>query len=424
MNSKMIHKIRKKFIVIAMLSLFMVMLLIGFLINITNIISSRHLVQQTLDYIISYDGDLPSRNAMKEFDKSLSNQSIFNEYSPEFQYSTRFFCVIFDAEQEVKEIKTRHIAAIDETAAEQYARRVLEKHLHFGRFEHFYYQTDQMDDGGTIVVFLDSTHHIKANYRIFYLSLVICSVGLLITFILVYIFSYQTIKPEIESEQRQRVFVTNASHELKTPLSVIRANTEMREILYGEDEWSQSTMRQIQHMSGLIEKLVLISRSRELENQDTFVEINVTKVINDAIDSFLSLIKKEEKILTRDIAQHLSMDADSDAIQQLISLLMDNAIKYCDEKGSISVKLSSAKKGRMIRLTVSNTYADGANVDFTRFFERFYRQDDSHNSDKGGYGIGLSLAESICQQYDGSIHVRWKDGMISFICLLSCQRDS
>lgn len=424
MNSKSIQKIRKKFILIAMLSLFLVMLFSGTLINVTNIFSTRHLVHQTLQYIIDHDGELPSIDEKKASDKTLSNKSIFDEYSPEFHYSTRFFTVIFDEENEVKEIKTRHIAAIDDTAAEQYANLALNKNFRFGRLDYYYYLVDQKSDGSTIVVFLDSTAHIKSNYRILYLSLAICIGGLLVMFILVYFFSYRAIKPEIENAQRQKIFITNASHELKTPLAVIRANTEMEEVLHGETEWTQSTMRQIHRMNGLIEKLVMISRSRELETQNTVANTDVTTVVNKSIDPFISLFKKEEKTLTRDIEEDLSMTADPDAIQQLTSLLMDNAIKYCDEKGLVSVQLSSVKKGKMIRLIISNSYANGANVNYSRFFERFYREDDSHNTDKGGYGIGLSLAESICQQYGGSIKVRWKDGMISFICLLACQIDS
>ena len=112
------------------------------------------------------------------------------------------------------------------------------------------------------------------------------------------------------------------------------------------------------------------------------------------------------------------MLADSSKIRQLTTLLVDNAVKYCDEGGKIEVTAGQIKNGRGAALTVSNSYAEGADVDYSRFFERFYRQDSSHNIDKGGYGIGLSLAESICSQYGGDIRAQWKDGVISFICQL------
>ena len=97
--------------------------------------------------------------------------------------------------------------------------------------------------------------------------------------------------------------------------------------------------------------------------------------------------------------------------------MIDNAIKYCDEAGKVEVELNQTKKNR-IKLTVANSYAEGKDVDYNMFFDRFYREDKSHNIDKGGYGIGLSIAESICRQYGGSIKANWKDGIISFICQL------
>ena len=99
-----------------------------------------------------------------------------------------------------------------------------------------------------------------------------------------------------------------------------------------------------------------------------------------------------------------------------MTILLDNAVKYCDENGSIFVGLEGHKKG--IRLTVSNSYADGKDIDCKRFFDRFYREDNSRNIDTGGYGIGLSIAESICGQYGGDIQAQWQNGRISFVCCL------
>ena len=112
----------------------------------------------------------------------------------------------------------------------------------------------------------------------------------------------------------------------------------------------------------------------------------------------------------------MTITADASKIMQLTTILLDNAIKYCDSEGTVRVELVSQRRG--LRLTVSNSYKDGANVDFNKFFERFYREDKSHNIDKGGYGIGLSIAENICRQYSGDIRAAWKNGEISFICTL------
>jgi signal transduction histidine kinase len=112
------------------------------------------------------------------------------------------------------------------------------------------------------------------------------------------------------------------------------------------------------------------------------------------------------------------MQAAGGQIRQLVTLFVDNAIKYCDPGGQIQVRVSKAKRGRATILEFSNDYAKGKDVDYTRFFDRFYRADESHNTDRGGYGIGLSIAESIVEQYHGIASVDWKDGRIIFTCRL------
>ena len=105
----------------------------------------------------------------------------------------------------------------------------------------------------------------------------------------------------------------------------------------------------------------------------------------------------------------------SSRFQQLVSILMDNAAKYCDESGDIEVSLSGKSRGKGVRLTVSNTYAEGKDVDYSRFFERFYREDASHNSAKAGFGIGLSMGKEIAERMGGKLKVSYAGVMISFV---------
>ena len=210
----------------------------------------------------------------------------------------------------------------------------------------------------------------------------------------------------------------NASHELKTPLAVIRSNTEMEEIVSGESEWTQSTIRQVDRMNSLIQNLVMISKSREMEGRTELAKINASEAVAQTARDFASRAETEGKTLLQDIVPDLELTADGSQLRQLTMILLDNAVKYCDANGNIAIRLEPAakwgKKG--IRLTVSNDYAAGKDVDYTRFFDRFYREDKSHNIDTGGYGIGLSIAEHICEQYKGSIRADWRDGKIFFIC--------
>ena len=229
--------------------------------------------------------------------------------------------------------------------------------------------------------------------------------------------SKKAIKPEIDNMKRQKQFITNASHELKTPIAVIRANTEVEEMISGETEWTRSTMRQVERLNGLVQNLVMITRSEEQEDSVITKDVDVTKAVNESVDPYASLALQSEIVLERHIEDDVHMDGDESQVRQLAAILVDNAVKYCDEKGHIDISLEQQKKHKQIKLSVSNSYKDGESIDYNKFFERFYRGDQSHSVDKGGYGIGLSMAESICKQYSGTIGVSWKDGIITFTCL-------
>ena len=240
--------------------------------------------------------------------------------------------------------------------------------------------------------------------------------GSILAFVIIRIFSNFAIRPEIRNAENQKKFITNASHELKTPLAVIRANTELEMMMHGEDEWNRSTMNQVDRMTGLIQNLVMIARADEKANKEDMAETDVSKVVSDTADTFLPVATQSGKSMRKEISEGVTMLTNEAHIRQLVSLLVDNAIKYCDDGGEIGVLLS--QKGKGVRIEISNSYAEGGSQDYSRFFDRFYRQDESHNIDKGGYGIGLSIADSLVRRYKGKIDVSWKDGVISFVCVL------
>ncbi len=525
MNTRMIQKLRRKFILVAMLTYFLVVVFMGTFINISNFMVSSRQIRAVLDYIFENDGIMsfrirddrsgsetaqaesetlsgaeakpaqaesetlsgaeakPARaeseilseaeetlsvaeellaatyaensdsgtaqtsapyaqegasgkrrnsapdeggDAEEEIDgrtvKDITGQggdSVLEGFSPEFHYSARYFTATFTEEGEIKELRTTHINELTPEEVSLVARAAYRLGLRYGRLGYYYFKRGINSSGDTMIVLLNCAAQINSNARILNISLLIGAVGLIITFLLVYIFSHRVVQPEIENIRKQKQFITNASHELKTPLAVIRANTEIEEMMNGESEWTQSTMRQVDRLDGLVQNLVMISRAAEREDRSIMVEIDVTKNVEESVNPYRSLAQQDRKELILNLQRDVRMVADESKIRQLTTLLVDNAFKYCDNEGSIKVSLDTVKKGKTVRLTVSNSFAEGANVDYSRFFERFYREDESHNVDKGGYGIGLSIAESICQQYGGSIQVSWKNGEIFFTCLLT-----
>lgn len=469
MNAKSIQQLRIKFILIAMCSVAVVEFFIASFINITNSVTTSNNIHMILDYLCENEGDLLPRGSgtdgsLNNKDESISvpdahsgaareesrpdagdesasasqteeaGENVIEEYqdlsvfsvfansitsessSPEFQYATRYFAVLYDKDGTVTEIKKTHIAAFDDDEASYYSSMARSRGRRYGSFGIYNYEYLVRDDGSSIVVVMDCRTQVHTIFRLFYASVIICLGCLVIIFWPVFIYSNKLIQPEIRNIERQKIFITNASHELKTPLAVIRANTEVLEMLNGSNEWTESTMRQVDRMNGLIKNLVQIARAEEQADKSALSRIDVGKIVAETADTFRTVAESDGKTMATDINDDVTIIADEAMIRQLTSLLVDNAIKYCDDGGTVTIHAS--KKGRAARIVVSNNFADGANVDYSHFFERFYRNDPSHNTEKGGYGIGLSIAESIVRQYRGDISASWKNGVISFTCII------
>ncbi len=438
MSETRIKKLRLKFLLVSFCSLSVTMLLITGLLSGTNYYLARKNIHNTLQYIVNNGGYLPGAvtqdrdngadgdsgddapyhsryNVIRFLNEIFNVESYENTDNPEFYYTTRYFAIIYDEDLEISRVITNHIASVTADEAKEYGTSALARKQSFGRYGDYYFKVAELQSGETIVVYLDSSDMILGNSRLLYLAMTLIMIGIIIAAIITSFFSKWAIAPEIKNMELQKRFITNASHELKTPLAVIRANTEMMEILNGESEWSASTMRQVDRLNGLIQNLVMIARADESSDAAEAEECDITKSVSDTVQTFVSVAESEGKKLVEQL-QEVKMYASDGQIRQLCSLLIDNAIKYCDADGEIKVELVS--KGKGMQLTVSNNYKDGINTDYSRFFERFYREDQSHNTDKGGYGIGLSIVESIVEHYKGSVVVNWKDGVIYFVCTL------
>ena len=461
MTEREIKRIRNKFITVATLTLFGVMLLMGGFIYLFGVITVRNETYQIMEYIAENDGNLPEPDELssaggsegthegtsdmpENYDSSFSDTldwsfgsifgigNFFGE-TPEYYYTVRYFAVLFDENERVTKIKTSHIANIDNEKAERYALAALDKFRKFGKYGRYYYYRADREKGGTIVIYLDRTEQLSLMRRILLSALCILGFGMCLSFVIIPLLSQSIVRTEVENMEKQKQFITNASHELKTPLAVIKANTELQEIMDGETEWTQSTLRQVDRMNGLIANLLQIARAQE-KSDGELSQVDIAATISETADTFIPVAESEGKRLEKKIPDSLVIRSNDSSIRQLTTLLIDNAIKYCDDGGTIRVGLEQSRRGAA--LTVSNDYAEGASVDYSRFFERFYRQDEARtisaeivsekaadgsqkSTNRNGYGIGLSIAESLVKSLKGTIDVSWSDGRILFTCRFS-----
>ncbi len=414
MSPKEIHKIRKKFILVSMFSYIIVIVFIGTLINASNYYVQQDEINYSLNEILEKKNNIEDEDILKsELDDELTIDELF---SPVYQRNI-FYIFTYDRYgHEISFIASKGNTYRDDLIRAK-ARDIMNTDSMNGQNGMYYYLKDYQPNGDTELAIIDATYVTYSCMRLLYASIAVGILGTILTLILVIVFSKKAIEPEIRNNENQIQFLTNVSHELKTPLAVIQSNAEMEEIMNGENEYTQSTIRQVNRMNGLIKSLVMITKTREKSDSEILSDINISTIAEETLSEFSAMATGENKTIEKAVESDIMVKADESEIRQLIMILIDNAIKYCDDNGTITLTLTGIKRGRKnAKLTVSNSYAEGENIDTSKFFGRFYREDESHNIDTAGYGIGLSIAENIIEKYNGDIDAKWSDGVISFIC--------
>lgn len=257
-------------------------------------------------------------------------------------------------------------------------------------------------------IFLDCEQDLITFHNFFLASIGISVAGLLLVFLLVVLFSGKALKPVAESYAKQKHFITDASHELKTPLTIIEANTEILEMMSEENEWTQSIHNQIRRLTELTEKMVFLTRMDEEHTKLTMMDFSLSDAVTETVEPFLAVAETQNLTLSLLVEPNVSYHGDEATIRQLISLLVDNAIKYASRPGEIQVKLHTS--GRSRHLSVWNTVDDIEPGSHDLLFDRFYRRDTSRNTKTGGHGIGLSVAQAIVLAHKGKISAKSTDG--------------
>ncbi|MBQ1903929.1 MAG: HAMP domain-containing histidine kinase [Ruminococcus sp.] len=417
----MIKRLQRKFVLIVAVSLFIVEVLIIGVINIINIRSVNSENDNLMQMIAENDGKIP--DFFKRDDKmhrqptepgNIPQKFKNNNFNEETKYQTRFFVVEFDQSGEVSRVDTGHIAAVDSEQAAKLAKQVLDGGKESGTKDNYMYRVTERA-GGKTVIFLDVRQGAHNKNRFMLISALVAAAGYVITCLLVLVFSKRAVKPVIESYEKQRRFITDAGHELKTPLAIISANTEVIEMTSEPSEWTQSIKNQVTRLDGLVKQLLQLSKMEEDDVKLVFSDFDMTSAVEQAAQPFEAVAKTNEKSLLLDLQKDIVMHGDENAIKQLTAILADNAVKYADKGSQIKVALSRSQSGRHAVLSVSNECAQPPK-DTDKLFDRFYRSDEArtHEGKTGGYGIGLSIALAVTQSHKGKIECRVDGNTVTF----------
>ena len=404
----MLKKMRWHFILAAMLAVFIMLVAVLAGINVWNYHTTAERADQRIQEIYGFEsGKVPGMENSEENASQPVPPDIFNrpdDHDPEAPYTTRFFIVRLDEEGNVTDVSTDFIASVTQTEAEEFARKVLNEKRQVGYYKNYRFQI-LAKKNDNIVIFLNTTMELRSVRNVLLISCLVGVVCFLVVFLLVILLSKRAMKPYIRNIERQKRFITDASHEIKTPLTSIATSVDVIEMEYGEDEWTRNIHKQTSKMSRMVADLVTLSR---LDEENPFLErteFSLSDAVWEVAEPFASLAKAQGKKYSQRIEENLTLCGNPDATRQMISVLLDNAMKYSDENGTI--RLDVYKVHGKTKIEVFNTCVLEETQNLSRLF---YRPDNSRSRKTGGSGIGLSIAQAVAEAYGGKIKVSSKDG--------------
>lgn len=400
----MIYKLQRRFILICTVSVLSVIALVFCVILALNVSSLNKNVDVLADRVSEGGGRFPGSFEEKPYPDMVPPEPNFDFMGPETPFSTRHFTVLFDEWGKTVRTFTECIYAINEDQAVVYAKDALHGDRERGWLSNYRYKVFTTERG-VGVVFVDGSMNRSAMMQSTAIAGTVLFSCATLVLVLVILLSKKAVKPIAESYEKQKQFITDANHELKTPLTLILANLDIAESELGKNEWLDDIRSEGHRMTELVGQLVELSRIDEENHTLNLTDVALGKMVSDTISEFEPLATARGKNLSADVDADIMYLGDEMLLRRLVGILMDNAIKYCDQGGEISVTLQHC---RHIVLTVENTYATVGELELNRLFDRFYRADKARTF-KGGYGVGLSMAKAIVEKHKGEVVAYKKD---------------
>lgn len=419
-SGSMVKTLQKKFIITAMaaVSLLLVALIGG--INITNCIVAGRQSGRQLEMLADTE-----RQLMEQGKPGIHKDGLLHFFKPpkpgkakggdlfnppideDMAMSLRFFVVRLGEDGEAGQADVSRISSVGREEAVGYAGQAVQQNKEYGHVDNFKFKTVIVDNAKAIV-FLDVSGQFRSMVAVFAVSASIAAVCWFFMLLFVILLSRRAIRPIAENIQRQKQFVTDAGHELKTPLAIIQANVDAMELINGETKWSRNIKQQSIRLSSLTQDLLTLAKIDEAGHEIRMENINISSLFHESLQSFYEAAALREITVECSIQPGIFLCVNRSYIQQLASILFDNAVKYADEGGRICVSLCRQEKGMVLEVTNSCEKLPQEPAD--KLFGRFYRPDSARTQKKGGYGIGLSAAYAIVAAHKGSIRARYLEG--------------
>jgi len=452
----MIKQLQRRFILIAVVTLTVAMVLVVGIVNVANWISVRGELFNTLN-LIADSGlpeqpageppampavtDEPEAPAVEGENNTLAGENEGQDANAEDQEEQRrrdflrfldrnrhfrnmvaesnWFTGVVTESGETRRIRLDQMENLDESTAEALILQAAGDGRAQGFLQDYLFAIRTYANGNRRVVLLNCETRLTAVRTLVTFSAIACAVAILLAWLLVTLASRKAVEPTIRNMEQQKQFITNASHELKTPLTVISTNMELMEMEDADNPWVKSTQKQTAAMRRLVDELVYLSRMEEENPPLTVEQIDAGKLLEETAEPFVSMAEFSGREMTVEAEEGLQITGDRASLQRLMSTLCDNAVKYASA-GPIRAAIHAEGKNHVV-LTVSNPVAESlTRQQCEQLFNRFYRVDESRSKEKkGGFGIGLAIAAAIAEKHGGRISAAMEDeNTIVFTCVL------
>ncbi len=402
---KAVNKLRKKMIAVSLASVSSIIIALLLIINSYNFYGVTAGADSSLDAIAKSGG------SFKIHDPNKGDEG--KEHDREDKYSVRYFTYAFNEDGSLETI-TFNISTFSTSEAEEIAKTYGNKESSNDWYKFFYRYKNYEYGGRKYFTLIDQYRELEPSFRVLWTSTIVGLAGIILTFLLLIPFSKLIVRPIENMITMQRRFVSNASHELKTPLAIISLNNELEEVDKGESENTQNIGKQVNLLSKMIKNMNDLAKMDEGEII-TFSSFDLTKLVTEMFDSFKGISTQYKRKMTCEVEKGITYYGNQDKIGRLFSILLDNAIKY--SKTYIDLKVETTVKKNII-ITATNDTEKLPDGNLDSVFERFYRLQEARSSNIAGTGIGLSLAKEIVTYHNGTITATGKDNVFEIKVVL------
>lgn len=394
----MIEKLKKKIFYLVFISLSIIILGVIILFTILN-------YHNTIDTAVMMINRMTDIGENREFNRPPEQETMENKKYIEGIYHIRI--------KNNMVTNMQYGEDVDETI-EQYALDISKKNSKntSGIIGRYIYNVRKVGENTYDIIFMENENAIIRANSILLVSVILSILSIFSIYIIGKKISKTIVKPVEETFEKQKQFISDASHELKTPLAVIEANADVLENEVKNNKWIQYIQNEIESMNTLINELLTLTKIENIDNMRELKQINLSKELEIIVAMFESMAYEKEVIIKSNIKKNIETKANKEDIEHIVSTLLDNAIKHTKSKEQVIVELYREKNNIVIQI---KNYGDPIPEDEReKIFERFYRIDKSRNRKEKRYGLGLAIAKSTVEKYNGKIEVLYKDNFTIF----------